>query len=143
MTDPSVRKRGLEVIAKGPEFEDWYCGISLLEKNLQVDDELILLKILESISPDAESHGCSIASAILDLAEANPEVPLESLLFWVYENTYCPNCRYRSVEYMIERNIAPQLLLEECLDDSYKYMRELAQTTLQSVVPPLQGGNDF
>jgi len=126
MTDPVVRERGLELIAKGPEFKDWHCGIDLLEKSFQAEDEFVIMKKLESVPPDTyidDMH--NIGYSVIKLARANPEVRLESLLLWVYEHTFCADCRCRSVEQMIKRNIAPQHLLEECLDDSYKDTREL------------------
>jgi len=139
VADSAVREKGLELIAKGPEFQDWHLGIGLLEKNFQSGDELILLEKLESISPDVDIHDLhTVGMTILDLAAANPEAPLEPHLLWIYEKTYCPHCRCRSVEYMIQRHIAPQHLLEECLDDSYQYTRELIQnltTSPQKVQP--------
>lgn len=132
MTDPAVREKGMEIITKETDFQDWHYGICLLEKNLQPGDELIIQKKLESTPPNIDIHDHTVAFAILDLAEAHPEVSFETLLLWVYENTYCPNCRFRSVEIMTQRNIAPQYLLDECLDDSYQYTREL----IQELPPP-------
>ena len=130
VTDPAIRDRGLELIAKE---QDWHYGIGLLEKNFQTGDELLLQEKLDSLPPDIDPDDLhAIGQAILDLARANPDAHLESLLLWVYEKTYCPPCRYSAVKCIIQRNAAPQYLIEECLDDSYQYTRELAQITLQS-----------
>ena len=129
MTDPLVRRKGLELIAKGPEFQDWYLGIGLLEKNFLPGDESIIMTKLESIPFDIDVHELhAIGMTIIDLVDANLISSPEPLLLWVYENTYCPHCRCRSVEHLIQRNIAPQYLLDECLDDSFERTRELSMS---------------
>jgi len=70
--------------------------------------------------------------SLLDLVAANTGFSFESILLWVYDNSPCPHCRCKSVEQMIQRNIAKKNLLEECLDDVYERTRELADTACES-----------
>jgi hypothetical protein len=64
---------------------------------------------------------------ILALIDDNADFLFEPILLWVYENMPCPCCRRRCVEQMIQRNIAPNNLLEECCDDLYEATRKLAR----------------
>jgi hypothetical protein len=131
MTDPLVRAKGLELIARAPDFNDWYLGIGLLEKNYQLEDEALLLRTLESIPADIDIHELhAIVMSLIDLVASNAEFSFDSIPLWVYENSPCPHCRRRSVEQMIERSIATKNLLEECLDDSYEMTREFAHKCL-------------
>ena len=131
MSDPQVRAKGLELIAKAPVFNDWSLGIRLLEKNYQPEDESLLQQMLElipqNIDPQELWHICYDT---LDLIDNNAEFLFESILPWIYENMPCPHCRSRSVRLMLQRNIASKNLLEECLDDSYEDTRKLARSAL-------------
>ena len=133
ITDPRVRAKGLELIAKAPDFSDWYFGISLLENNYQPEDESLLLRTLKSVPADIDIHDLhSIVMSLHGLAEANAGFSFEPILLWAYENSPCPYCRGKSVEQMIQRNIATKKLLEECRDDSYERTRKLADTAAES-----------
>ena len=126
MANPLVRAKGLELVAKAPDFKDWNLGISLLEKNYQPEDESLLRRTLESVPADTDIHDLhSIVMSLHDLAAANAGFSFEPILLWTYENSPCPYCRGKSVELMIRRNIATETLLEECRDDSYEKTRKL------------------
>jgi len=136
MTDPQVRTKGLELVAKASDFNDWYFGIGLLEKNYRPGDELLLQRTLELIPADTDVHNLhAIVMSLLDLIDANAEFSFELILLWAYENTPCPYCRYRCVEQMIQRNITPKNLLEECFDDLYESTRELAKNVKNKITP--------
>ena len=132
MSDPQVRAKGLELIAKAPDFGDWYLGIGLLENNYQPEDESLLQRTLDLIPVGFDVHELhATIMSLIDLIIANTECSFESTLLWVYENSPCPHCRSRSVEQMIQRNIAPKNLLGECFDDLFESTRELARSASQ------------
>ncbi len=125
LSDPMIRAKGLEMLTDAAQRTDWSNALELLEQNFRVEDYPLLDAALHLPMDAKMSHdvACKIG---YQLDSLEPEQCLR-LLLWKYESGPCSECRLFCVEDLIERNLAPSWLLEECLDDCHNEMRELAQ----------------
>lgn len=74
--------------------------------------------------PDRESLHCAL-SDLLELAKKNLCRELQPLLLLIYQNTPCTNCRLSSVETMLELEVLPDWVAEECRYDCEELIRKL------------------
>ncbi len=128
LTDPLVRAKGLEILADAAGRSDWPNSLYLLEKNFAAEDYPLLDEALNLPMDSQAKH--DVALRMGHLLEPLPPDQCLRLLLWKYESSPCSECRYHCVSELVERNLAPQWLLEECLDDCDHNTRELARKTL-------------
>jgi len=92
-----------------------------LATNAQPGDEPALLAAAKGLTDDWELHcvGC-------DLLRLKKDLDKLDILLWMYENTLCSYCRESVVNDLIERDLAPGWLVQECLLDCVAEIREMA-----------------
>jgi len=89
--------------------------------------------LIEAALPQNEDiHALhSIGHDVRALAEAQGDPELAGCLLWMYEHTPCSLCRRNAVKLLIERERAPEPLLEECVWDADGDTRKRAAEALE------------
>jgi hypothetical protein len=133
--DPSVHDFALQLLEEQPHsiYRD---AIELFVKNYQAGDYQSIEMILDNGNDPEAIH--SLGLDLINLAEKQSYQELENCLLWVYEHTPCAYCRSNVVKILIERNLASEALLLECLWDAFDETRDLAEAALSNKgdVPP-------
>lgn len=99
--------------------------------NFEQQDEGMLLAYLQSQTIDFEEttgwHGDQLS--VLTMDKQKPPAPRAALQF-IFENTYCSECRYDALRQMGRRRMLTQEILEECQFDSNDDIRAYARRCL-------------
>ncbi len=101
--------------------------VGLFINNYSEGDEHQLLELLEL--PDEPDSRHNMLMETLEMLEKNPNANCSQLGLIAYAQTPCELCRYRAVELLAGRSIAPKWLIHECRHDSFEDSRELFQAT--------------
>lgn len=131
---PEIRAKGRELLASASRGEDWDHGFGLLTASGRAEDVPLILDALSAIPVRAldafDIH--NIVWSARDLAEkiATPK-DAAPIMLWTYENSPCANCREKAFFWLAENRLAPDRLIEECLDDCDEYASGLALEALK------------
>ncbi len=98
-------------------------GIDLFVNNYQLGDHRYIERAL--IENDDKNILFSICYDILKVYEENPEKGMLKCLLWVYENNPCAHCREKSIELLIENNILPASIKDECQFDCSEDIKKI------------------
>lgn len=99
--------------------------INLFIKNYQLGDEDLLLTHLRLPEDQDDRHWLLLD--VTKILEHNPAARCDALALWAYRWTPCGSCRHGAAKLLIDRNVAPEWLLEECQYDSDPDTRRLAK----------------
>lgn len=124
---PQVREFALAHMAEEPEN----C-FALLLRNYEQKDAAYVTEMVKTVPTD---HACTtiwhgLHLDVLNMEDYGLKSPRE-LLRYIYETTYCPNCREVALRQMGKRHMLTQEMLEECQFDSYDYIRNYAKRCLR------------
>ena len=98
-------------------------AIELFVNNYQLGDyKYIERALIESEDTDALF---SICYDLLKVFEEHPESGMQKCLLWIYENNPCAHCRSRAVELLLEHNVMPKNIHNECRYDCCEETKEL------------------
>ena len=126
LPDEAVRTLALELSADADSGIAAH-AIGLFKVNYRSGDHRLLEALLPRLSEHEDVHW--ICMDILDVFGANQLPELAACLQWVYQTTPCSICRHRAVEALLEQNLLPSELLEECRYDCSEAIRQLAQAS--------------
>ena len=119
---PLVREYALNNLEK-----DLQHVLPIFIKNYIPADASVLVEKVKSIPVDFDNatgwH--RIFSALLNMVDDGLKVPAE-LLYYIYENNYCSNCRWSTLRQMRRRRLLTDEILNECLYDHNDDIRRLA-----------------
>jgi hypothetical protein len=119
---PSVRKFALDHL---PACGDDGDLAELFVRNYRRGDEELLCAHLHLPDDQDARHG--LLMAVRKILEANHAARCDVLALWVYRWTPCALCRYGVAKLLIEKDVAPEWLPEECRYDSYSDTRQLVE----------------
>ena len=119
-------KRLRELIV--PLFEAGYAedALTLMVSDFAIEDETAIRKYI--LCSKRIEHG--MLGSIRDIYEKNESSTCGDILLHFYRNAECTLCRKGIVEMMIQHEVIPRRILEECQYDSYRKTRELARKAL-------------
>lgn len=127
---PAVREFALASINSGQlESAD---AVTILAKNYEPADSVQLEKLVRAVPVDwEETFGWHWAQTeVLNMAADGSKAPL-SLLWYIYETTYCSCCRETALRQLGKRHALTQVILQECLYDSREGIRNYAAQCLK------------
>ena len=101
-------------------------ALALLESNFEIEDESLIRKYV--LCSRRITYGMIVS--IYEIYKKNKTSSCGDILLHFYKNAECSHCRCNIVELMIDNEVIPQNILEECQYDSYEETRELARKTL-------------
>jgi hypothetical protein len=90
-------------------------GIKLFTNNFQTGDYDVLFSHLRVMENRDKMHW--ICADIRDVCKANKSPDALACLLFAYENTHCSHCRGWVVELLLELNILPEEVKQECRYD--------------------------
>lgn len=119
-----VHQYALELLQKGTA---WNYPLLMLICNYRVEERDMIIDLVKSVPISEGSWWHSIFSAVQDLfKDKNVKNPPKELLYYMYQNTLCSNCRRTTVVEMGRRRMLTREMLEECRFDSNEDIREYA-----------------
>jgi hypothetical protein len=104
--------------------------LELFGRNFNDGDDVLILDSLPRIKLRDDDDAHAAGMAVLAIWEHNQLPSLGALLEWAYFWTPCSVCRNTIVKNMVESGICPDDMLRECLLDSEKETRQLAESKL-------------
>lgn len=107
----------------GGQAED---ALALLEANFEIEDEAIIRKHTKSFKRITHVMVMSITK----IYKNHKSKTCGDILLHFYKNVECTHCRSDVVEAMINNDVMPRAVREECRYDSYERTRELAEEAL-------------
>lgn len=126
---PVVRAFALSKVDADVEVCD---VISVLVKNYQYQDAELLGRLVKSVQVDFRDstywHGIQLS--VLGMLDDGIKVS-PSLLYYIYETTYCSRCREKVVKQMGSRRLLTEDILKECLYDSNEAIRKYVSKILK------------
>lgn len=136
--DASTRKFAFRVLSRYRHADVRALAIERTKNNGPYEDHLLLFRenyepgdwkfISQSMSlPNDAYDRHSMLLDLLDVFEANPSIEALDPMMVVYEHSPCGCCRGRSVELLLDLELAPAWLLVECRFDSYEGTPELLE----------------
>jgi hypothetical protein len=102
-------------------------AIMLLEANFEIQDETLIRKHL--LHSKRVRH--DTVTSIANIYEKHKSNTCGDILLHMYKNAECSHCRYTIVETMINSEVMPENILEECQYDSYEDTRIIAREELE------------
>jgi hypothetical protein len=102
-------------------------ALDLFLKNYEDDDALLIDRALDGLRPDPE-EAHSLGTSVIELTEQKQDPKLTNALRWVYENTPCTNCRYRTVKQLSSLGRLEDQLVDECEFDADVEIRAFAKS---------------
>jgi hypothetical protein len=118
---PLVRDFALTELRKGVRHGS---VVALFINNYRQGDEQRLLEAMELPDDECELHWL-LMDAIKSL-EKNPEADCSRLGVIAYASTPCETCRFYAARLLLNQQVAPEWLQEECRYDSGEDCRQLA-----------------
>lgn len=100
--------------------------LELFIRNFEPGDEARILHALPMPADIDQRH--AMLMDLCHILENNPQSKCAELAEIIYFWTPCGNCRYNAVKRLIERQVAPPWLIEECCHDAMEDIRQLATT---------------
>lgn len=119
LTHPAVRALAIEGAKAG--FPEPRAIGSFAANFVEGDENLILEAIVLS---EFETVNHSLFQEALDVLKLNSNSDPSQLALAAYRHTPCTLCRSQAVERLVDRNLAPEWLLDECRDDACETCRE-------------------
>jgi hypothetical protein len=123
----------IDLLGQSPPRLD---GLRLFAKNYQPGDHSLWEPLLPCTGDDDFVHG--VALDVVKMAREVKGPQLKDSLLWAYECNPCSFCRQSAVEELVEREVAPRHVLEECLWDCQDETQELARSILNAAPPWLR-----
>ena len=122
---PAVREFAIRSLASHEEAIRPFCA------NYRKQDELVLMERLRSVPIDFECttsrHGDHLT--VLTMDKQTPPPP-RSALEYIFETTYCSECRWDALRQLGKRRMLTPAMLEECQFDSCDRIRSYARRCL-------------
>ena len=125
-----IREKAIGLLQSGRP--NWYDGIEILEHSFQSGDQDVIEKAVQTNEfPNIHSlHSAGLG--VSRLIRFYPNESFRGLSCWFYDRTPCSYCRTSFVEYLVNLGSIPSEILEECRDDCYSEIRELAENHLST-----------
>lgn len=124
---PLVREFAMEQL-----YVDTENALPVFIRNYMDSDAEVIDSLVKSIPVDFKEnniwHGIQID--ILRMVDHGLKAPA-SLLFYIYESTYCSYCREHALKQLGKRRLLTNEILEECLNDSNSDIRAYASRCLK------------
>ncbi len=98
--------------------------VALFIKNYCQGDEQRILEAMEFPDDECELHWLLLEA--IKVLEKNPESDCSQLGVIAYASTPCEHCRFRAARLLVNQQVAPEWLEEECRYDSGEDCRALA-----------------
>lgn len=118
---PAVRSFAFDQLENG----DWDgTAVSLLVRNFDAGDEDRILHGIRLSEGDQDRH--SLFFDVVELLKHNAQADPSRLGLLTYAATPCENCRFYAARILVEKQVAPAWLLEECQHDSCEDCRKLS-----------------
>lgn len=117
---PAIRAFALEQLS----IEASHNVVSLFVNNYEAGDEKRILEAISLPQDSWELH--SLLSDTMKILENNPEADTSRLAVIAYAANPCEICRYKAIQLLQNRSVAPDWMIEECRYDSYEETRELS-----------------
>ena len=114
-----IRKLALQMF----ESKDIESALDLIKLNFEIEDNVHVRKHIRRI----KRVSFRTIGNIEHIYNEHKSVVCGDVLLHLYKNAECSHCRYAVVGMMIDNNLMPQKILEECRYDSYGKTRELAK----------------
>jgi hypothetical protein len=125
---PLVREFALSELENGVRHKS---VVGLFSRNFQRGDEQRILEAIEFPEDDCELHW--LLMDVLKVLENNPDADCSQLGLIIYASTPCENCRFHAARLLLDQQVAPGWLIEECRYDSAKRCREMVETAEGSI----------
>ncbi|MGB6294874.1 MAG: hypothetical protein WBF90_01665 [Rivularia sp. (in: cyanobacteria)] len=122
--DSSIRNLAID-FSKNQDDELAIYSVGLFIKNYQYGDNRFIESILPRIKDEDIKH--FVCMDLIKIFERNKVDELLTSLLWAYENTPCTYCREKIVKALINSNLMPPKLVDECQFDCVKDIRDLAR----------------
>jgi len=94
--------------------------------NFEPDDAKLILDVILASTPNRDDREY-LSFGINEIAAKVKNPEMKDLLVWVYENTPWGMCREDAVEKLSEIGALEREMLEECMRDGNKDLREYAK----------------
>jgi hypothetical protein len=104
--------------------------VALFINNYRQDDEQRILGAMELPVDACELHW--LLMDVIKVLEKNSGADSSRLGVISYASTPCENCRYYAARLLLNQQVAPQWLKEECRHDSGEDCRELVAKSIGS-----------
>ena len=125
---PAVRAFALERLTK-PGASAW--DVAVLAKNYRDEDEEIMLKVLRGFRRASSFDRHSVYFSARDVFDLKTVRKSKDLLRYLYEVTFCSECRLHNLWAMATRRMLTDDLLRECLYDCNEDTRRYAARLLR------------
>ena len=125
---PAVRAFALERLAK-PGASAW--DVAVLAKNYRDEDEEIMLKVLRGFRRASSFDRHLAYYSARDVFDLKTVRKSKDLLRYLYEVTFCSECRLYNLQAMATRRMLTDDLLRECLYDCNEDTRRYAARLLR------------
>ena len=125
---PAVRAFALERLTK-PGASAW--DVAVLAKNYRDEDEEIVLKVLRGFRRASSFDRHSVYFSARDVFDLKTVRKSTDLLRYLYEVTFCSECRLHNLWAMATRRMLTDDLLRECLYDCNEDTRRYAARLLK------------
>lgn len=119
---PHIRNLALRELQRG--MKDWPV-VGLFINNYQKGDEKLILESMVFPKDECELHW--LLTDVIEVLEKYPEADYLPLGVITYASTPCENCRFRAARLLLNQQVAPDWLMDECRYDSNKDCRELVK----------------
>lgn len=129
---PAVRAFAIEhLYDQAADEDDCQDAFGVFCANFEPRDEAVMLGYLQDQTIDFEEttgwHGDQ--RSVLTMAKQKPPAPKSALQF-IFDTTYCSECRYDALRQMGRRHMLTSGMLEECQFDSNDDIRSYARRAL-------------
>lgn len=118
------------ILKKATQLEYFESVFVMLIYNYEKEDESWFVEAVKAI-PVLRSEKINWHSIYMDIRHIfknkNMDSPPKEILYHMYEYSQCACCRDFIVREMSRRRMLTDELLQECLHDSYSYIREFAE----------------
>ncbi len=122
--DSSIRNLAID-FSKNQDDKFAICSVGLFIKNYQSGDNKFIESILPRINDEDTKH--FVCMDLIKIFERHALDELFTSLLWAYENTPCTYCRENIVKALINSNLMPQILVDECQFDCVQDVRNLVR----------------
>jgi hypothetical protein len=118
---PDVRALALSMLATRTDVS---AAIALLESNYESGDAPVIEAALDLDADVDEAHAA--CCALVSVFERNSSAECLRAMEFVYERSPCSHCRASAVKLLVELEIAPTAMREECAYDAEDQIRDVA-----------------
>lgn len=126
-TDSRIHSLAQSKVRNGCILENDGHSIKLFKSNYCADDVALIREAIYSLNDetdDLERH--KLGFDIRDICESQSDLKLVPLILWSYEYNPCSVCRERAIKLLDQFGFFTKELIEECLHDGSKRIREYA-----------------